>query len=238
MKEVRIVLYQKPLGITIPRRDSHEMREYRPNFVCFPEYFFVNRRLGNHGQTPHNFKRQLKRMETLSRGLNTVVIGGTTPEPADNRLYNTCFVYDRGENIGYYRKRNLFFAEADRITAGDSFRVFKAFGITFGVLICADVFADDSFLAMKELGAEIVFIPTFSPKRVESMEEKFKRDNDIFVRGARLSDAVIVKVCSVRSEFREFLQARSLVADKRGVIYRVKPEEEEKSMIIKQEVQL
>ena len=97
---------------------------------------------------------------------------------------------------------------------------------------------DESFLAMRELGAEIVFIPTFSPKRVESVEEKFKRDNDIFVRGARLSDALIVKVCSVRSEYRDFLQARSLIADKGGVIYRVQPEEEEKSMIIKQEVQL
>ncbi|TAL35685.1 MAG: carbon-nitrogen hydrolase family protein [Spirochaetes bacterium] len=238
MKAVRIVLCQMPLGETVTHIDAAFMREYRPHFVCFPEYFFVNRRLGNHAQTPHNFHRQHTRLAGLSRCLNTIVIGGSMPEQSGELLYNTSFVYDRGRQIGFYRKQNLFFAEEGKITPGTEFGTFQAYGITFGVLICADVFRDESFLEMKRRGAGLVFIPTFSPHREETMDDKFARDNAIFVRGARLSGAVIVKVCGVKSEYRTFLQARSLVAGEQGVIYRVRPDQEEKRMLITCEVEV
>ncbi len=238
MMNIRVVLYQQPLGIRMSRADAEEIRRYRPHFVCMPEYFFVNKRLGNHGQTLHNQRRQIKRMEIMSRTIDTVLIGGTMPELADGVLYNTSFVFDRGKMLGSYRKRNLFFAEVGKITPGNRFQVFSAYGITFGVLICADVFKDESFLEMKNMGAGIIFIPTFSPRRQESADEKFKRDNDIFVRGARISGALIVKVCGVKSEYKDFLQARSLVADAGGVLYRVNPGEEDSAMIIKYEAAL
>jgi len=238
MASVRIILYQKPLGIRISRRDADEMRELRPHFVCFPEYFFVNKRLGNHGQTPHNQRRQIKRIETISRRLEAAVIGGSMPELSGGSLHNTCFIYDRGTLLGHYRKRNLFFAEEGKIVPGDRYEVFEAFGVTFGVLICADVFHDESFAAMKAMGAKIIFIPTFSLRRDETPEEKFRRDNDIFVRGAGIADALIVKVCGVRSPYKDFLQARSLVADKSGVLYRVQPDQEDTPMIINYEVNL
>jgi predicted amidohydrolase len=177
-------------------------------------------------------------MEALSRGLDTVLIAGSMPEQSGGHLYNTSYVYDRGKLLGAYRKQNLFFAEVGKITPGAEFAVFSAYGITFGVLICADVFRDESFLEMKRLGARIIFIPTFSPRRQESVEEKFRRDNDIFVRGAGISGALIVKVCGVRSEYKDFLQARSLVADPGGVRFRVNPDQEDLPMIIKHEAEL
>lgn len=227
---------QKQLGVPITHKEAEEIRSFNPDFICFPEYFFVNKKLGNHGQTPHNFKRQLKRIEVLSRELDTVVIGGTMPEPDESGLFNTAFVYDRGKQLGFYRKQNLFFAEYGKITPGTEFKIFKAHNIKFGVLICADVFKDNSFIEMKRLGAEIIFVPTFSPKKEETPDAKFERDNAIFVKGARISDALIVKVCGVPSRYKEFLQARSLIADKNGVIYRVQPEEEDKIIIIQKEI--
>lgn len=238
MSSLRVTLCQLPLGEPITRSIAARLRDDRPHFVCFPEYFFVNKRLGNHGQTPHNFARQQQRLSALSRHIDAVVIGGTMPELADGVMYNTCYIYDRGSPIGFYRKKNLFFAEVGKITPGDEFRVFTAGGITFGVLICADVFHDDSFLAMRERGARIVFIPTFSLKRVETVDEKYGRDRDIFVRGAGLANAVVVKVCGVKSDYKDFLQARSLVASPDEVLYRVRPDEEETSVIITQEVPL
>lgn len=238
MKTIKIVLYQKPLGVMVSRPDVDELTEYNPDFICFPEYFFVNRFLGNHKQTPHNQHRQLKLMELISRKINTVVIGGTMPEMHGNILYNTSFVFDKGKCIGFYRKRNLFFAEEGIITPGDTFKIFKSGNTAFGILICADVFHDESFLEMKRMGAQIIFIPTFSLKRDEPVEDKFRRDREIFVRGADLSDAIVVKVCGVKSEYKNFLQARSLIADKKDVLYRVKPEEEDKAMIIKKEIMI
>lgn len=235
---IRVVLYQKELGIAIPRGDVREIRGFRPHFVCFPEYFFVNTNLGNHRQTPHNQERQLQRIAVLSRELSTVVIGGTMPELAEDALYNTSFVFQDGKLLGRYRKKRLFFAEEGKITPGNSYRVFQAYGITFGVLICADVFDEDGFKFMRENQARVIFSPTFSPKKQETVAEKFRRDNDIYVRGAEISNSVIVKVCGVKSEYREFLQARSLIANKNGVIFRVAPEQEDTAMIIMKEIEV
>lgn len=161
------------------------------------------------------------------------------PELADGAMYNTTFVFSRGRELGFYRKKNLFFAEVGKITPGSEFKIFEADGVRFGVLICADVFHDESFLFMKENKAQIIFSPTFSLiKKDESIEEKHKRDNDIYVRGAKLSKALIVKVCGVRDEYKDFLQARSLIASGDGILYRVSPEQEHTPMIIKKEVEL
>lgn len=238
MEKFRVILYQKSLGIPVTKRDVREMRDFRPHFICFPEYFFVSRRLGNHVQNPHTQMMQKKRIEFLSRNLDTVVIGGSMPELSDGNMHNTSFVYDRGEMTGFYRKKNLFIAEVGKITPGDGYRVFHAYGIRFGVMICADVFDDNGFLFMKDQGAKIIFSPTFSPRKEETQEEKFKRDQDIYIRGASLSDAVIVKVCGVKSEYRNFLQARSLIASKEGILFRVMPEDEDKEMIIKREIEV
>ncbi len=214
------------------------MCEYRPHFVCFPEYYFASRPLGNHAQTPRNQARQLRYMKLLSKKLKSTVICGTMPELDGGRLFNASHVFHDGEHLGSYRKRNLFFAEVGKITPGEEWKTFTAHGITFGVLICADVFHDESFIEMKDRGAKIIFIPTFSLRREEEPEEKFRRDRDIFVRGAALSGAVVVKVCGAPSPYKDFIQGRSLVANGHEVLYRAAPEEESASIIMKHEIEV
>jgi predicted amidohydrolase len=238
MKKIRVILYQKSLGINISEQDIDEMGKYSPHFICFPEYFFVDRTVGDHEQTYENQVKQKQRIENLSREIKTVVIGGTMPEFQGDKLYNTCYVYDNGRQLGFYRKKNLFAAEEGKVTPGDSYKIFSAYGMNFGVLICADVFYDESFIFMKQHKARIIFSPTFSLFKKETIEEKYKRDKKIYVRGASLANAVIVKVCGVKSEYKNFLQARSLIANGKEVIYRVNPDEEDKAMIIKKEIEV
>ncbi|MBN2402559.1 MAG: carbon-nitrogen hydrolase family protein [Spirochaetes bacterium] len=236
MKKFKVALMQKKLGTAIRRADADKLREFRPHFICFPEYFFTNKRLDTKNQTAHNFTRENQRLEILSGSLNCVVIGGTMAEYRNSRMYNTCIIYEKGKLLGSYSKQNLYFAEEGIITPGESIKVFSAYGIKFGILICADVFLEQYFIKLKDMGAKLIFIPTFSPRRQETPEEKFKRDNDIFVRGAKTADTVIVKVCSVRSEFRTELQGRSLIADRNGIIFRVMPEQEDDEIIILREI--
>lgn len=236
--KLRIILYQKQLGETIPHADVAEMRDFAPHFVCFPEYFFVNKNIGNLAQTPHNQELQRARIRALSKGLDTVVVGGTMGELADGAIYNTSFVYDRGRELGFYRKKNLFFAEVGKVTPGTVFKYFPAYGFNFGVIICADIFDDTAFSFMKEHEVKIIFSPTFSLKKEETVEEKHKRDADIFIRGAKLSHSVIVKVCGVKSPFKSFLQARSLIASPDAILYRVSHHEEDSPLIIKKEIEI
>jgi len=238
MKKIRVILYQKPLGINISEQDIDEMGKYSPHFICFPEYFFVDRTVDDHEQTYENQVKQKQKIESLSRTIKTVVIGGTMPEFEGNKLYNTCFVYDNGRQLGFYRKKNLFVAEEGKVTPGDSYKIFSAYGMNFGVLICADVFHDEGFIFMKQHKARVIFSPTFSPFKKETIEEKYTRDKKIYVRGASIANAVIVKVCGVKSEYKNFLQARSLIANGKRVIYRVNPDEEDKAMIIKKEIEV
>lgn len=233
MSEIRVILVQKKLGTPVTRRDINEMLAFKPHFVCFPEYFYINTRIGNLSQTKHNQKQQQCRIQALSKKLDCVVIGGTMPELSGREIFNTSFIYQSGRELGFYRKKNLFFAEVGKITPGEELKSFSAYGINFGILICADVFHDESFRFMKEHGVKIIFSPTFSLVKTETVDEKHARDMDIYVRGAGIADSVIVKVCGVRSEYKDFLQARSLVADKEKVIYRVEPENEHTEMLIK-----
>jgi predicted amidohydrolase len=233
-----IIIYQKALGIEIPNRDIKEMKEFNPDFICFPEYFFVDQKIGNLDQTIENQEKQILRIKNLSIKLDCTIIGGTMPEMADGKIFNTSYIFSRGEMLGFYRKKNLFFAEEGKITPGDEYKIFSAEGINFGVLICADVFFKESFSYMKEHGSDIIFLPTFSLYKEEEADVKFKRDRELYVTGANYSDSVIVKVCGVKSEFKPFLQARSLIADKNDIIYRVEPHEEDKEMIIKKTIEL
>ena len=91
---------------------------------------------------------------------------------------------------------------------------------------------------MKTNNARVIFSPTFSLIKEEPVEEKYKRDMDIYVRGAAIADAPIVKVCGVKSEYKTFLQARSLIAGREKVLYRVSPDEEHTQMIIKKEIEV
>ena len=192
-----IIIYQKSLGIEIPDVDIKEMKEFNPDFICFPEYFFVDQKIGNLDQTMENQKKQLLRIKNLSIELECTIIGGTMPEMADGKMFNTSFIFSRGEMLGFYRKKNLFFAEEGKITPGDEYKTFTADGVTFGVLICADVFFKESFSYMKEHGADIIFLPTFSLYKKEEAEVKFKRDRELYVTGANHSNSVLVKVCGV-----------------------------------------
>lgn len=238
MKKYRIILYQKPLGIPISKKDVNEIKKYKPHFICFPEYFFVNKNLGNNNQTNHNQLLQIKRIKTLSIEINTVVIGGTMPEISGKNLFNTTYVYYNGNQLGFYRKKHLYYMEEGIMTPGNDYKIFSAYGINFGVLICADVFYESSFKFMNNHNTKIIFSPTFSPFKNETIEEKYKRDREIYIKGASVSNSVIVKVCGVKSEYKNFLQARSLIADSTKIIYRVKPEEEHTSMIIKKEIEV
>ncbi len=128
-----------------PAVRAASVRGFKPHFVCFPEYFFVNKRSATTDRRRTTSRASSRVCASCLGPSNATVIGGTMPELDGERLHNTSFVYSRGERLGFYRKRNLFFAEEGKITPGDRFSVFTAGDIRFGVLICADVFKDESF---------------------------------------------------------------------------------------------
>lgn len=220
---MKITIYQQELLGKIPGNDFNVIKSYNPEFLVLPEYFFHPELI--------SYNDAIKNIIMISKELNCTVIGGTTVLEENNKLFNCCYIYRSGKYIGHYCKINLFEGEIGKIIPGNQYKVFKIDKSKVGILICADVLFIEAWDNMKRLKPDIIFIPTFSPYKIESVEEKYLRDENIFIKGANISNSIIVKVCSIGKYKDTKLQGRSLVCDKNHIIWRVKPEEEDMKII-------
>ena len=111
--------------------------------------------------------------------------------------------------------------------AGSEYVVVPFKGIKVGLLICADVLHPESYVDIARLQPDLVIIPVTSPLREgESIEQKYKRDDELFLSGARLAHCPVVKVGSYGKIAGRQLQGRSLIAMPDRIIFRVLPEDE------------
>lgn len=221
--KTRILIYQQKLLGKIPENDFDKIKALKANYTCLPEYFFHSDVI--------TYNDAMRQMQYLSKELNLVLIGGTTVLSENNKLFNTSYIFDRGKEIGHYKKINLFHKEIGKITPGNEYKVFEVNNVNIGILICADVLHQDAWQKMALLKPNIIFIPTFSPYKEESIKEKFMRDEKIYVSGAKICGCPVIKVCGIGTYHDTKIQGRSLAVDKNSIIWRVAPEDEDKSIM-------
>jgi omega-amidase len=139
------------------------------------------KRLAAHAaETP----RILETISCLAADHDMVVIG-SLPEAAENRIFNTAFVIDHGEVLGRYRKLHMFSTMGeDRFLApGERTLVVSTSLGRLGVAICYDLRFPELFRMMALEGAEIICLPAEWPKprqehwrtllRARAMENQF-----------------------------------------------------------------
>lgn len=132
----------------------------------------------------------------MARENRVILIGGSMPEEADGKLYNTSFVYDAdGTRIARHRKAHLFdinvpnrqvFCESDTFTAGEEMTVFETNLGTFGLCICFDMRFPELTRVMALRGAQVIFCPaafnnTTGPAHWEVMHRSRAIDNQLYV---------------------------------------------------------
>ena len=230
----KIIMVQCEVGRQLSLEDNLLIFKQRPDFVVLPEYFNVN---PDHRDTERNSAEGhelLTYCRTLSDRFDSVVVAGSAVEFDGHHFYNCCTVYNRGNIALSYRKTNPTVNERKHnITPGEHQIICEIGGVRISVLICADVLDPDNFVRLRSESPDIVFIPTTSPYRPdETVRDKFARDNDIFVQGARLSGAYLVKCCAIGQLWGGTLQGRSSISAPWGVISRVSPLEESKKRIL------
>jgi predicted amidohydrolase len=231
---VSVAALQYPLGGPITLEDQLHLFRRKPDFLCLPEYFAVRPGDESHHDVAPRIEPLRRALAKLSYDLSCTVIGGTMPHPIDGGYANMSTAYCKGEIRGEYQKVNPLGREEERgIIPGTEYRVFDISGVRIGVLICADVLNPKSFETMRELGAEIIFAPTVSPYRDDdTVFEKNRRDEEIFVAGARTARAYIVKTCGVGTIFGHPLQGRSGIFAPWGVLALVPPDGEQQKRIL------
>lgn len=126
------------------------------------------------------------------------LVGGSMPEQDGERIYNTCFVFDRnGTQVARHRKTHLFdvdveggqyFKESDTFSAGHDVTVFDTEFGKMGLCICFDMrFPELARLHAME-GAQVIFVPaafnmTTGPLHWELMFRSRAVDNQVFTVG-------------------------------------------------------
>jgi len=238
--KVRVAACQQSLQEPISEKMLAELQTWKPDFVCLPEHYPLAAEIKNLEQAADRFPERKQHLKDLSRTLDTVVVGGTLTEPTEAGYYNTCYVFDRGDEAGFYRKVNPTSREQSAGTLrGSEFKIFELLGLRIGVLICADVLFTESFEQLAALRCQITFVPTASPyKPGESTAEKYERDHSIFLEGARKLNCPVIKTCGVGTTFGHRIQGRSLITTPEKILIRAEPHQEHSSLILTAELDL
>ncbi|XP_072179475.1 omega-amidase NIT2-like [Diadema setosum] len=124
------------------------------------------------------------------------VVGGSIPEEAEGKIFNTCTVFDPSGNcIAKHRKIHLFdidvpggitFKESDVLSPGSCLTVFNAGDLKVGIGICYDIrFAELAQLYCKK-GCQLLMYPgafnmTTGPAHWELLQRARALDNELYV---------------------------------------------------------
>ena len=220
---INVVLCQLKIGAGISLAEKIHIFKRKPDLLCLPEYFLMPENSSDYSLFASRYRENLKHLSRLSNELNTTLIGGTIIEKSGEDKYNTSYVFKQGTKIASYRKRHPTENEKRMgIRPGSRSIVFSVNGVRVGILICADALDNGCFQKMQKMNADIIFIPTVSPLRKDdNPAQKARRDQDIFVEGARTAGAYIVKTCGIGSIFEHRLNGRSLVASPWGILWQI-----------------
>ncbi len=109
----------------------------------------------------------LQTLREASKEHNLVLVAGSVVEKAEDHLYNTSFVFEKGELLGKHRKVHLFdidlpgmsFQESSTFQAGDKATVIDTSLGKIGVAICFDLRFPELIKTMALHGAEIIVAP-------------------------------------------------------------------------------
>ena len=137
-------------------------------------------------------------LASLAAEAGIYIVGGSIPELADGKVYNTSYVYDRqGHQIAKHRKAHLFdidvaggqhFKESDTLSPGNAVTTFDTEFGTMGLCICFDLRFEELSRCMCLRGAKCIFVPaafnmTTGPAHWELLFRQRAVDNQCFTVG-------------------------------------------------------
>ncbi|MFW6306554.1 MAG: carbon-nitrogen hydrolase family protein [Bacillota bacterium] len=138
-------------------------------------------------------------LSRIAQENNIFLVGGSIPEKNDDKVYNTCYIYNnRGELIGKHRKIHLFdidiedgqkFKESDTLSAGNNLCIIETPFATIGIIICYDLRFPELSRLLVDKGADIIVVPgafnmTTGPAHWEILFRTRALDNQVYMIGA------------------------------------------------------
>ena len=164
-----------------------------PEMFCCP---YENRCFQPYGEEAGGPAQEMLSRTAAETGM--YVVGGSIPELADGKVYNTSFVYGPdGAQLARHRKVHLFdidvkggqrFKESDTLSPGNAITTFETRFGTMGLCICFDLRFEELARCMCLRGAKVIFVPaafnmTTGPAHWELLFRQRAVDNQCFTVG-------------------------------------------------------
>ena len=202
---MRIALIQMPVlpdkvkNIQTACGKIREAAKNGADFAVLPEMFccpYENRCFRPYGEEAGGPAQEMLSRTAAETGM--YVVGGSIPELADGKVYNTSFIYGPdGAQLARHRKVHLFdidvkggqrFKESDTLSPGNAITTFETRFGTMGLCICFDLRFEELARCMCLRGAKVIFVPaafnmTTGPAHWELLFRQRAVDNQCFTVG-------------------------------------------------------
>lgn len=202
---MRVALFQMPVtadketNIKTACRKLREAKAQGTGIAVLPEMFccpYDNACFRSYGETEGGAAQSA--LSALAAELRMYIVGGSLPELAEGKVYNTSCVYGkRGELLAKHRKVHLFdidvdggqrFMESDTLSPGNAVTTFETEFGTMGLCICFDLRFEELARCMCLRGAKCIFVPaafnmTTGPAHWELLFRQRAVDNQCFTVG-------------------------------------------------------
>jgi agmatine deiminase len=197
--------------------------------VCLPELFKTKYFPAKRGSRvrPEPVPGPTSRTLSVAAAKNSVVlVGGSVPERAGGRVYNTCAVFgEDGRMLSKYRKVHLpqdeCYYERDYFTPGAKYAVAETSRGRVGTLVCFDQWYPEPARINRLMGAELLFYPTAIGwvEGIEQTEGDWKKAWEAVQVGHAVSNSVVVCAANrVGVEGRTSFWGGSFVCDQFGKV--------------------
>ena len=202
-----------------------EAHERGVDFACLPESY-----LSGYGK-PETLKqgavsirdRWFRDWLRQTRFGSMVSIVGFT-EKRGRRFYNSALVAQRGRLLGVYSKAFSGSEYEDAVcTFATRFPVFRAHGVTFGVIICADSGRIEPSLLLAARGARLIFSPHYNFIPMNGLNDHWLGARNNHIARAVENECWVVRSNSVTPPMHKmgdeigFGYGDSFILDPRGV---------------------
>lgn len=240
MRKLSIALIQLKVGVNLNENIARAAEKIKQatskqklDLIALPECF----------NSPYGVQHFKKFAETIPDGVTCQmlseaakthkihIIGGTIPEKSNDKIYNTCTVWNpEGQLIGKYRKMHLFdidipgkitFKESEILNAGNSFFTFCVNNIKIGIAICYDLRFIELATLYRNKGCEMLVYPaafntTTGPIHWELLQRGRAVDNQVYV----------CAISPARSEKGYIAYGYTQITDPWGAVKSLKEEED------------
>jgi predicted amidohydrolase/ribosomal protein S18 acetylase RimI-like enzyme len=153
----------------------HSAREYRSQFVLFPEYFTMQllsylrepaaaRAVRRLAQLAPDYEALFRRLATEN---SLYIIAGTHPVIQEGKLFNAAHMFTPNDRM--YRQKKVHLTETEKasyqMSRGHGFYVYHTEYGNIAILVCYDVEFPEAARVLTEAGTQILFVPSCTDER-------------------------------------------------------------------------